>query len=214
MSKTIQMNKIEKTIIDHLEDFLANAYSVLHHDPNFVFKKDNRGNDVFIWEDDLFLIEINFIGVEHIIELHTVYFKGNNQRQPVWSLSLRATTLLSNEFTTIQDFRKSINHMHKYNGDTMPIKGPKSVTVGKFKYDHVFVQDWKHFINRSEVILMNEKKVFESQYHGGLMMLPESLEKIWNEYVATYERIHQLPDEHEDLFQGYTYVPFSFSWPA
>lgn len=208
------MNKHKKTLIDLLEVFLEDAYSTLHHDPNQVFKKDDKGNGVFVWEDDLFLIEINFIGIEHIVELHTIYFKGNHQYQPVWSLSLRATTLLPNEFATIQDFRKSINHMHKYNGDTMPIKGPKSVAVGKFKYDHVFVQDWKHFINRSETILINEKKAFESQYHGGLMMLPESLERIWNEHVIRYEGIHQLPDDHEDLFQGYTYIPFLFSWPG
>jgi hypothetical protein len=209
------MNKIEKTIIDNLEDFLANAYSALNHDPNHVFEKNDRGHDVFTWEDDLFSIKVDFIGIEHIVELHVVYFKsGNGIPKPVWSLSLQSTVFMKSQFSMVQDFRKSINHMHKYNGETLPIKGPKSSTIGMYKYDHVFVKDWKDFKNRSEVILINEKKAFESRYEGGLMMSVQSLNEIWDEYVSKYKRIHKLPEDDEDLFQGYTYVPFSFSWPA
>ncbi len=209
------MNKLEKTIISNLENFLAKAYSTLNHDPNHLFVKDDLGNNLFMYEDDLFFLRINFIGIEHGVELHVVYFKnGVDTPKPVWSLSLHSTVFIKEQFSMIQDFRKSINHMHKYNGESLPIKGPNASTIGRYKYDHVSIKDWKEFKNRSETILINEKKAFESRYEGGLLMPVESLEKMWSEYVSRHKRIHELPDEHDHLFQGYTYVPFSFSWPA
>lgn len=206
------MNKLDRTLIDNLQDFLEEAYNNLNHDPNRVFEKDARGNDMFMWEDDLFLMEITFIGIEHIVELHVVYFKRKNTSpEPVWSLSLQGTVFLKEYLSKIRDFRKSMNHMHKYNGEVLPIKGPKASSIGMYKYTHIFVQDWKEFKNRSETILINEKKAFESYYYGGLMMSVESLESIWNEYVVNCKKTHILPDEP---YEGYVFKPITFSWPG
>ncbi len=188
------MNNSEKTIIDRLEDFLIESYNNLNHDPNRVFEKDIRGNDVFIWENDLFLMEIKFIGIENIVELHVVYFKNNQELKPVWSLSLEGAVFIKESFSKIQDFRKSANHMHKYNGEMLPIKGPNALTVGTFKYTHIHApaKGWKDFKNRSEIILINETKAFESHYDGGLMMSVDSLQKIWDDHLSKKQHASEL----------------------
>lgn len=124
--------------------------------------KEKDGSTTIAFESGDFRMHDNFFGGEPYGGRYVVFYKGN----PVWIMVYYGKVYESvNEFESVYKFlQKALSLMP----DEMPLRGPKVLEDGKFKYANEWEGDLEKF-SGYEVISQNGQKIYDATYMGGLV---------------------------------------------
>lgn len=148
---------------DALRKFLVEAnkagYATGKYD-RFVKEKDK--SETIRYESGDFRSHDNFFGGEPYGGRYVVFYKGN----PVWIMVYYGKVYESvKEFEPVYKFlQKALSLMP----EELPLRGPKVLEEGKFKYVNGWEGDLEEFSGK-EVISQNGLNIYNAKYMGGLV---------------------------------------------
>lgn len=123
--------------------------------------KEKDGSTTIPFESGDFRMRDNFFGGEPYGGNEVVFFKN----EAVWMMVYYGKVIPGEDFVKLYKFLQKVLLNAP---DEMPVRGPKFLEDGKFKYSNKWEGDIEEFSGK-EAITKNGKLVYNATYVGGLV---------------------------------------------